>query len=206
MRAELRVPVELHKDALAIGIDHAECVHAEALHHAVAARDRAVRHDPLLHMGGLRHQRHEIPEGVVRAGSLRHCVMRLGFDGMNEVGKLHRVLDEEHRDVVADEIPIALVGIELHGETAHVARGVGRAALAGHGREAHEHRRPLALFRKQRRPRDFGQRCVALEESMRTGTARVDDALGNALMVEVRDLLAQDEIFEQCGAAQSRLE
>ena len=32
------------------------------------------------------------------------------------------------------------------------------------------------------------------------------DALGDALVVEVRDLLAQDEVFEQRGAAQPRLQ
>jgi hypothetical protein len=49
---------------------------------------------------------------------------------VDEVGKLHRVLDEEDRDVVADQVPVALVRVELHREAAHVARGVGRAALA----------------------------------------------------------------------------
>ena len=34
---------------------------------------------------------------------------------------------------------------------------------------------------------------------MRTRAARVHDALGDALVVEVRDLLAQDEVFERLG-------
>jgi hypothetical protein len=33
---------------------------------------------------------------------------RLLLDRVDEVGKLHRVLDEEDRDVVADQIPVAL--------------------------------------------------------------------------------------------------
>ena len=41
---------------------------------------------------------------------------------------------------------------------------------------------------------------------MRRRAARVDDALGNALVVEVRDLLAQDEVFEQRRTAQPGLE
>jgi hypothetical protein len=32
---------------------------------------------------------------------------------------------------------------------------------------------------------------------VRAGAARVDDALGNALVVEMEDLLAEDEILEQ---------
>ena len=50
------------------------------------------------------------------------------------------------------------------------------------------------------------QRLVALEVAVRAGAARVHDALGNALVIEVRDLLAQDEVFEQRRAAQARLQ
>jgi hypothetical protein len=45
---------------------------------------------------------------------------------MNEVGELHRVLDEENRDIVANQIEIALPGIEFGGETTHIARQVAR--------------------------------------------------------------------------------
>ena len=63
---------------------------------------------------------------------------------VDQVGELDRVLDEEHRDVVADEVPVALLRVELDREAAHVAREVGRALVAGDGREAHERRRLLA--------------------------------------------------------------
>ena len=48
------------------------------------------------------------------------------------------------------------------------------------------------------------QRLVALEVAVRGRAARVDDALGNALVIEVRDLLAQDEVFEQRRARAAR--
>ena len=72
VRARDRLPVELHEPRLAVRVDEAERVHAEALHHSVAARDRAIRHDPHQHVGGLGHQRDEIPERVVRRRRLRH--------------------------------------------------------------------------------------------------------------------------------------
>ena len=56
-------------------------------------------------------------------------------------GNLIAVLDEEHRDVVADQVEGALVGVELRREAAGVAHGVGRAPRAEHGGEADEHRR-----------------------------------------------------------------
>ncbi len=175
MRAGQRVPVELDEVRLALGVDEAERVHAEALHHAVAARDRAVRHHPHQHVRRLGHQRHEVPERVVRRRRLRHPVVRLRLHRVDQVRELHRVLDEEHRDVVADQVPVALVGVELHGEAAHVARRVGRAALAGDGREAHEHRRPLAGFGEQRCARQLGERLVALEVAVRGRAARMHD-------------------------------
>ena len=55
------------------------------------------------------HQRHEVPERVVRGGSLREAAIGFHLHGVDEVGELDRVLDEEHRDVVADEIPVALL-------------------------------------------------------------------------------------------------
>ncbi len=90
----------------------------------------------------------KVPEGVVGAGRLRHGVVRLGLHRMNDVREFHRILDEEHRDVVAHQVPIAFVGIELHGEAAHVASGVGRTALASNGGESNEHRRALVLSAK----------------------------------------------------------
>ena len=206
VRAGARIPVEFHEHAVAALIDHAEGVHAEALHHAIAARNGAIRHHPHLHVHGLGHQRHEIPERVVRARRLRHGVVRLGLHGMDEIGKFHRVLDEEHRHVVADEIPVALVGVELDREAAHVARRVGRTAFTRHRREPHEHRGALAGLGEQRRARDLRERLITFEVAMSARAAGVDDALGNPLVVEVGDLLAQDEIFEQRRPAQSRFQ
>ena len=87
--------MELDEVRFAAGVDEAEGVDAEALHRAVAAWDRAVRHRPHQHRGDLGHQRREIPERVVRGPRLRHREMRFRLRGMDEVGELHRVLDEE---------------------------------------------------------------------------------------------------------------
>jgi hypothetical protein len=74
-----RRPVELHEVRLALGVHESERVHAEALHHSIAARDGAIRHHPHQHVRGFRHQRNEVPERVVSGCGLRHRVMRLGF-------------------------------------------------------------------------------------------------------------------------------
>ena len=70
--------------------------------------------------------------------------LRMALLGVDEVGELRRVANEEHRRVVADEVPDSLLRVEFHREAARVALGVRRAGLAAHGREADEQRRLLA--------------------------------------------------------------
>ena len=197
LHAEPRPPVELHEARLACRVDEAERVHAEAFHHAKRPRDRAVRHRPHDHVHALGHQRHEIPERVVRRGRLRKAAVRLRLHRMDEVRKLDRVLDEEHRNVVADQVPVALVRVELDREAADIARRVLRSLRARDRREAAEHRRALALLRENRGARQLGNGARALEVAVRARAAGMHDALRNPLVVEVEDLLAKDEVFEQ---------
>ena len=108
------------------------------------ARDGAIGHHPHDHVHAFGRQADEVPEIVVRGLRLRKGAVRLLLHRMDEVGKLDGVLDEEHRDVVADDVPVAFLRVELDGKAAHVARQVGRALAAGDGGKAHEGRRPLA--------------------------------------------------------------
>ncbi len=77
--------------------------------HAQRARDGAVGHRPHQHVRGLRHQRRQVPERVVGAAGLRIAAVGLHLHGVDQIGELDRVLDEEHRDVVADQIPVAFL-------------------------------------------------------------------------------------------------
>jgi hypothetical protein len=58
---------------------------------------------------------------------------RIALLGPDKVGKLQRVADEEDRRVVPHEVPVAVLGVELHREAAGIARGIGRSALAADG-------------------------------------------------------------------------
>ena len=203
IRAAHGPPVELHESLGAGRVHEAERVHAETVHRAKARGQRAVGHQPQHHVGGFRHQRHEIPERVVRGRAGRHLVRRLGLHRMHEVGKLDRILDEEHRHVVADEVVVALFGIELHREAPHVAHGIGRPARPLHRRETHVHRRFGGRVLQERGLRVVGHRLVHAEHAVRGRAARMHHALRNALVIEMRDLLAHDEVFEQRRAARA---
>ena len=132
MYAQQRLPVEFHKGGFPFSIDEAEGVNAEAVHHAVAAREGAIGHDPHHHVHGFRGQRDKIPEVVMRRRRLRHVIIRLGLEGMNEIGKFDGILNEEHRDIIAYEIPDAFGGIKLGGKSPRIPCGVGRAQIAIH--------------------------------------------------------------------------
>ena len=203
LQAELRLPVKLDEGGAVFLIEQAEGVDAEAFHEAEGSRDGPIRHDPHDHVHALRRESDEIPEGVVRRLRLRKRAVGFRLHRVDDVGKLDRVLDEEHRDVVADEIPVALPGVELDGEPAHVARQIERPLAAGDGREAHERLRALADTLKKVRPRDIGQAVGELEEAVGTVAARMHDALRDALVIEVEDLLAEMEVFEQSRAARA---
>ena len=67
-------------------------------------------------------QTHEVedPLGILPVGD------RIGLERVNHVRELDRVADEEDRQVVADQIPVAVLGVELDGESARVAQRLGR--------------------------------------------------------------------------------
>ena len=129
---------------------------------------------------------------------LGEAAVGLLLDGVDQVGELDRVLDEEDRDVVADDVPVALLCVELHGEAADVAGEIGRALAAGDRREADEGRGLLAAAGTVGAG-DLGERLVGLEVAVGAEAAGVDDALRDALVVEVEDLLAEVEVLHSVG-------
>lgn len=54
----------------------------------------------------------------------RHLVVRLRFHSVNKVGELDSILDEKDRHVVANQVPITLLGVELRSKAADVADSI----------------------------------------------------------------------------------
>lgn len=101
----------------------------------------AIRHDPHNHMCGCRVrfregqcikcsmltlglQTDKVPEIVMSSLALRYFVMWLRLDGMNKVREFDSILNEKHRNVVGNYIPIALGSKEFHGETTNIPYSV----------------------------------------------------------------------------------
>ena len=130
---ELGGPDKLDKVTLALGVDEGKGVDTEALHHAVRTGNGAITHGPGEHVSGLGVVELEIPEVVVSTLSLGHLVVRLGLARVDDIGELDGVLDEENGNVVANEIPVTLLGVELGRETTDITNSVGTAPAAEDG-------------------------------------------------------------------------
>ena len=167
-------------------------VAAVAVHVPVAAGRAAVGHQDRDLVGGLRRQRPEVPLHVVRPQAcVGHALLRA-----DEVLELDRVAHEERRRVVANEVVVPLVGVELEREATWVADRVRAPELARDLREAREHRRALPNLGQEARVRPLAHVLRDLEEPVRAAALRVNDPLGDALAVEVLHLLNQMSVVQ----------
>src|ERR1035441_1186381 len=148
-------------------------------------------------MHGFRRERNEVPEGVVRGGRLRKAAVGLHFYGMDEIGKFDGILDEENRDVVADQVPVALLSVKLDGKSAYVTWGIYRTRAACDGRYTTKHGGLLTYLGEYPGGGVSFQRAGQLEESMRARRSRVNDTLGNTFVIEMGNLFAKDEILQK---------
>ena len=197
--ALLRTEMELHPHALVRRVDHREGVAAEQVHVAEAFRDAAVGHHDGHLVQRLGQQGPEVPVvvGAAQAGA------RVALDRVIEVGEAQRIAEEEHRRVVADDVPVAFLGVELQRGAADVALRIRRAALAGDGGEAHEHRRLLADGAEDLRPGEAGDVVRHGEGAVGAPAFRVHPPLRDHLAVEMRQLLDQPDILQQRRAART---
>lgn len=103
--------------------------------------------------------------------------------------------------VVAHEIPVARVGVELHGETPDVALGIGCAALAGDGRETHEAFGLLADPGEDRRTRVFGDVLRHRKGAECARAFGMHTPFGDYFAVEMREFLEEPRVLQRHGAA-----
>lgn len=71
---------------------------------AVAPDNTKARHRPEQGVERARLGAEKVPGGIVSRGRLRNLVVRAGLDGVNQVGELDGILDEEYGDIIADDV------------------------------------------------------------------------------------------------------
>ena len=105
-----------------------------------------------------------------------------------DVYELEALLDEKYWNVVADKIPVTLFSVELDSKATNISDCISTSSRTLHSREAEEDRCLATRVGQHSGTRDI---CSAFEQrelSMGRGTSGVDDAFGNALVIESVDL------------------
>ncbi|MNG09668.1 hypothetical protein D3C84_930950 [compost metagenome] len=93
---------------------------AEAVHVTVAVRDTPIREQDGDLVQRLRRVRPEVPHHLCTF----QVALRQAFLGVDEIRELQRVANEEHWRVIAHDVPVAFLGIELERKTTWIAFGV----------------------------------------------------------------------------------
>ena len=140
-------------------------------------------------------QKSQLLRGAAQVG------VRVALDRVVEVGELERVAQEEDRRVVAHQVPVAFLGVELHGEAADIALRIGRAALAGDGGEAHEQLGLLADLGEYLGLGVLGDVVGDGEVAEGARALGVHAPFGDHLPVKVGQLLQVPDVLQQHGAA-----
>eukprot|EP00166_Cyanidium_caldarium_P003367 ctg_325.g94 len=198
--AARRAPVELDIGRLAVARQQSERVHAAAAHVAVVARDALVVVQKREHIQTLR----VMAQKVQNAPALLPLGARVRFESVNEVGELDGIADEEHRKVVAHQIPDALARVKLDGETAWVPQRLRRVAGVNDGGEAHCHRGATADFTEHVRTRQVGDVVRHLKITLGHHATRVHHPLRLPLTVKIGQLLQQMVVLEQHRSARAQ--
>jgi len=141
-------------------------------------------------------------------GSLGLGKAAVGFllGSMNQVGEFHRILNKKNRNIVANDVPVALFGVELDSKTPHIARHVRRTLAARHSGKSHKGRGFFALALEDIGAGDVLEGIVGFKIAMGAVTPGMYYPFGDSLMVKMKDLVAQNVVFQQGRAAHPRLE
>jgi hypothetical protein len=116
---------------------------------------------------------------------------------MDEIGELERIAHEEHRCIVAYQVPVAFLGVKLQREASRVTRRIGRAHLSCHSGKSSEHFTGIAGFGKQPGACVTGDITGYRKRAASAGALGVHNTLRHSLAVEVRHFFHELIILHQ---------
>jgi len=190
--ALLRLQVKLDPVSLVLSVDEAERVAAKAVHVPVGTRNAPVAHDDGDLVQCLGQGSPEVPvvAGAAQVGT------GVALDSVVEVGELEGIAQEEDGRVVAHQVPVSLLGIELDGKAADIALGIRRASLAGHGGETGEEIGLLSHFGEDLCLGVAGDVMGDCKGTVGPGSLGVHAPLGDDLPVEVSEFFQEPDILQ----------
>lgn len=104
---------------------------------------------------------------------------------------------EEYRGIVRYHIPISFFSSKLDCKSAWITSTVVRAGLATNGRETNGDRTRLALLREKVGHAEVGNGVRTLEKPVSATALGMDYALGNTLVVKMRQEIDEMEVLKQ---------
>lgn len=145
---------------------------------------------------GLRVGGQVVPEhvGVLQVG------LWVSLLGVDEVGELRGVSDEENRGVVVNPVQVTLLSVELGGETSWVSGSVRGTGLTTDSGESGEGLGLLANGVEHLGRADVGDVIGHLKGTVGTRTLGVDNSLRNSLSVKVSKGVNKVEVLQEQGA------
>ncbi len=171
----------------------------EAVHLPVVGRDAPITEQPGEHVRRLGRMREEVPD-VLRLLAVGERVRLLGVD---EVGELQRIPDEEDRHVIAYKVVIAVGCVELDREPTRVTDCLGCTPAAGDRREPHKSLTASADPVEHRGLGVGGHVAGDLEVPVGARTSGVHDSLRDPLPVEPGKFLEEVLVLQQHRAVRS---
>lgn len=95
---------------------------------------------------------------------------------MDQIREFDAILNKENRDVVADDIPITLLGVESTSKTSDFSRSLRRTSASEDRGKTDEHRHLGVEVGEDFSMSDVLQACVELEKTVCSITASVNNA------------------------------
>jgi hypothetical protein len=108
---------------------------------------------------------------------------------MNDIRKLHSILNEEDRNVIPDDIPIALLGIKFDSKSSHISNGIGASAGSENGGESEEDGCRARSISEHTGGGDICCAFVEFEGTESTYTSGMDNPFWDTLVVEFHNLV-----------------
>lgn len=100
----------------------------------------------------------------------------------------HCILNEKHRNVVANNVPITLIGVEFYRKATHITNSVCRSTATKNSRKAEKDRRLAGCVGKHAGGGHVGSGFEEREFPKGTGATGVNYAFWDTFVVEAVDL------------------
>ena len=110
----------LDEESFTLRIDPLECMGTVSVHVSVAIWSSTVRHENGDLMEGLRGVGPEVPGHLCRLNSS----LRVSLLAMDEIWEFDRIVDEENRSVVSDQVVIPFFSVELDRKASGVSLAI----------------------------------------------------------------------------------